>query len=182
MKLFLMALVLLGPIMVSQLKIAALEEYAECMSGKTENTPDTVCKQIWTNRFVQLPVLQLSLKLKHRSQHFSRMLSYSTSTSEASDSKNEKVFTHRFVQPPVLQLLLELHNRSQYFSHSYSTSTSEAPNSENEKVFSIRTGIWSFSPPENMFTIVATVPPPLECPRNQKYEPRKKMCTDAYET
>lgn len=38
----------------AKIKIAALEKYAECMRRKPNNTPDTVCKQIWTNRFVEI--------------------------------------------------------------------------------------------------------------------------------
>lgn len=68
MKPYFLLLVLLGPIVVfarfdlgftklnsfvrAQIKIAALEKYTECMSRNTEKLPDTVCKQIWANRFV----------------------------------------------------------------------------------------------------------------------------------
>lgn len=152
MKLFLVVLVLLGPILVSawfdrwstrmsafdraQIKIAALEKYAECMSRKTQNTPDTVCKQIWANRFVKLRVLHLSLELQHRSHNFRR--------------------------------------------HRYSTSTSEAPDSEEDLEFERTTLVVNsrdmFNP--EVYRAEVNDPPPatIACPRNQKFEARKKMC------
>lgn len=71
MKILFVVLVFFGPLVVSawyermstrisafdraQIKIAALEKYSDCMRRKPDNVPDTVCKQIWNNRFVKGP-------------------------------------------------------------------------------------------------------------------------------